>query len=245
MYELITRGPQIVKEASKTPLGFSATVVLLLSIVALVLFAGQSGSVLLIAFSVMLVAVLSFAVAIVQVTSRSNASSPFVPADAGELQVVGKVEPTRRPRASQAAAVCYRFKGERLEFLLIRSSVGRRLFPKGSPKEGEELWETAKREAREEAGAIGKLRTKPLTRFWQHKGRKKKSRREISVDAFLLEVSHWQDEDEEEREPKWYEPGDAERAFTEDWRKEDAREYQRVIRLARDEIAGDAIARNR
>jgi 8-oxo-dGTP pyrophosphatase MutT (NUDIX family) len=241
MYGLINKGPQIIREASKTILGFSAAVVLVLSIVGLVLFAGQSVLARLIVFFAMLVGLLMFALAVVRIASRPGSPPPSVTETEEERKVVGsRVEPDRGLRAHQAAAVCYRRRGGRLEFLLIRSSGGRRIFPKGNPKEGEALWAAAEREAREEAGAIGELNREALTIFWQRKGRRKGRRQEFAVAAFLLEVDRQLLEHKEGRKPKWYEPEDAERVLCKKRDSQEAKEFQRVIRLARAEIERDA-----
>lgn len=240
MYELINKGPQIIREASKTTLGFSAAVVLLLSIVALVLFAGQSVLARLIVFLAMLVGLLMFALAVVRMASRP----PSVTETEEERKVVGsRVEPDRGRGARQAAAVCYRRRGGRLEFLLIRSSGGRRIFPKGNPKEGEALWAAAEREAKDEAGVIGELNREALTIFWQRKGRRRGRRQEFAVAAFLLEVDHLLAKHKEGRKPKWYGPEDAERVLSKKRDSKEAEEFQRVIRLARAAIEKDAADR--
>jgi len=46
----------------------------------------------------------------------------------------------------------YRYRGNRLEFLLVRHQVGHWGFPKGHPMPGEVLETTARRELREETG---------------------------------------------------------------------------------------------
>jgi 8-oxo-dGTP pyrophosphatase MutT (NUDIX family) len=138
--------------------------------------------------------------------------------------------------AAQAAAICYRFKGDALQFLLVRSKNGRsrRLFPKGKVREGEPLWLTAQREANEEAGVTGKVQTKPLTSFWLGKG--DKNRQAWCIPAFLLEVAHTGQPHEKGRDPKWYTPEKAEalvlKKRKDDPRSEDAEELQRVIRMA-------------
>jgi 8-oxo-dGTP pyrophosphatase MutT (NUDIX family) len=60
-----------------------------------------------------------------------------------------------RPDRFQVAALCYRWKGETLEVLLIRSLHTRRwILPKGWPMKGRDAAEAAAAEAWEEAGAI-------------------------------------------------------------------------------------------
>lgn len=61
--------------------------------------------------------------------------------------------------ATQHAALCYRQLGaDGAEILLITSrDTGRWVLPKGWPKKGEKGGESALREAREEAGVVGRL----------------------------------------------------------------------------------------
>ena len=57
----------------------------------------------------------------------------------------------------QAAAICYHIVDGEIEYLLVRTTGGRWTFPKGTIKVNEDMWFTAKREAFEEAGAIGDI----------------------------------------------------------------------------------------
>ena len=61
-----------------------------------------------------------------------------------------------RPEAIQCAALAFEPRGSRTRYLLVTSRrTGRWIFPKGAPEPGERGWETAAREAREEAGVVG------------------------------------------------------------------------------------------
>jgi len=84
----------------------------------------------------------------------------------------------------------------------VRSSSGRRIFPKGKVEEGERPWDSAAREAREEAGVLGTVRQQPLTTFWWD--RPKRETREL-VTAYLLEVVVAEGLCEKGRKPKWWE----------------------------------------
>jgi len=71
---------------------------------------------------------------------------------------------TTAPR--QYAALCYRDGKDGLEVLLVRSSRGRWILPKGQPIKGLDGAETALREAWEEAGVRrGKADAKPYVRY--------------------------------------------------------------------------------
>ncbi len=72
----------------------------------------------------------------------------------------------RRPSVVQLAALCYRMDGPELEVLLVQSSRGRWILPKGWPIDGLGGGETAKQEAWEEAGVSeGKLAKRSLGFF--------------------------------------------------------------------------------
>jgi 8-oxo-dGTP pyrophosphatase MutT (NUDIX family) len=61
-----------------------------------------------------------------------------------------------RPEARQCAALAYLWDGDEPTYLIVTSRrTGRWIFPKGQPVKGEKGWETAAREAFEEAGVVG------------------------------------------------------------------------------------------
>ncbi len=147
------------------------------------------------------------------------------------LRRAGKNRPKQAPSpVRQAAAVCFRRRGERLEFLLVRSSAGsRRLLPKGNIEKGETPWEAAAREAREEAGVQGRIEPTPLTTFW-HRPNAKGG--EWAIAAFLLEVTRRTDKHENNRAPKWYSPKKADQVLGKNRSSREAAELRRVLRLA-------------
>lgn len=75
-----------------------------------------------------------------------------------EARAKQKLDPT-----THAGGIVFRHKGEGVEYLLIRPSQKRGylkdewLLPKGHIESGEEQWETALREVREETGVVGRL----------------------------------------------------------------------------------------
>ena len=105
----------------------------------------------------------------------------------------------------RVAAICYKQDKSNIEFLLVRTSDGLRwTFPKGHVETGESPEEAATREAKEEAGVIGKVRAKPITEYsfpLQSAGRSSEKERVV---AFLLEVTK-----EQAREPTWFKPQEA------------------------------------
>lgn len=77
----------------------------------------------------------------------------------------------RRPPRNQLAALCYRSGSAGAEVLLITSRNTRRLIiPKGWPMAKHSARKTARQEAYEEAGIIGKVAKEPIGEFASHKG---------------------------------------------------------------------------
>ena len=107
---------------------------------------------------------------------------------------------TRDDTAVAAAVPVRRRKGGDLEFLLVRTSNGGRwTFPKGGVERGESMSEAAAREAREEAGVTGAVRSEPLGVYRYAPSRNGAD----DVTAFLLEVRRDGLQAERGRDPVW------------------------------------------
>ena len=85
--------------------------------------------------------------------------------------------------------------------MLVRARSSRRrwIFPKGKVEDGEEDWQAARREAREEAGVTGEIGHRPVAVF-----RHRKSGREITIPAFLLKVKREGRRRQKRRRPRWF-----------------------------------------
>lgn len=96
-----------------------------------------------------------------------------------------------RPKAVQLAALCFREGRDGApEVLLITSSRGRWILPKGWPITGQDSWETALQEAWEEAGVrAGKPWRKPLTSFHSVKKHDSGLERECTVWVYPVKVT--------------------------------------------------------
>lgn len=69
----------------------------------------------------------------------------------------------RQPPRPQSAAAPWRKEGAELHVLLITSSDGARwIIPKGHIEEGLTPWDSAAKEAWEEAGAVGEVGSEPI-----------------------------------------------------------------------------------
>jgi 8-oxo-dGTP pyrophosphatase MutT (NUDIX family) len=108
-----------------------------------------------------------------------------------------------------AAAIPYRRADGEVEFLLVRTSGGgeeRWTFPKGHRKSGESLAEAAAREAREEAGVVGRIETSMLGTYRYPRGPRSEGHADRDVAAFLLDLSNGAfhpEKAEEGRDPTW------------------------------------------
>jgi len=133
---------------------------------------------------------------------------------------------------AKAAAVCYQSLEGSLRFLLVRSHGGGWIFPKGSLEPGEQLWQTAQREAFEEAGVQGVIDPACLTTFTHLKRISAVAAVEQPVAAFLLQVRQVQPTAETIRLPQWFTQPEARRALELNRPPAYAAEYQRVLDLA-------------
>jgi phosphohistidine phosphatase len=112
---------------------------------------------------------------------------------------------------SQAGAIPFRASVACCEFLLVTSHRGRWIFPKGIVEPGDTPESTAVKEAREEAGVVGKLLPEPLGSYGDRKWQA-----ECEVTMFLLEYSEdcaWWEESRIRRR-RWSSYEDALRLIT-------------------------------
>jgi len=105
----------------------------------------------------------------------------------------------------QVAAVCYRIRNRKIEFLLVQTRGGRWTFPKGSAEPGLTPAQAAALEAFEEAGVHGRMEE---ACFAQYRHRKRSSRKsgggEMVVRAHLCEVLWLGPPQENNRNPSWF-----------------------------------------
>jgi 8-oxo-dGTP pyrophosphatase MutT (NUDIX family) len=133
----------------------------------------------------------------------------------------------------QVAAVCYRKGADGVEYCLVKTSSGRRIFPKGKVENGEKPWDSAAREAKEEAGVLGNVSSEALTTFWLE--RPKRGTREL-VTVYLLEVVVDKVLRERGRKPKWWTLNKAVEKLSKKKHSANAEELTRVLREAQSAI---------
>jgi 8-oxo-dGTP pyrophosphatase MutT (NUDIX family) len=139
----------------------------------------------------------------------------------------------------QVSAICYRWSGASVEFLLVNTNGGGKwTFPKGDPERSLSHSQAAEREAWEEAGVQGRIEPRHFHLYLHTKGVfwKPPGVREFVVKAFLLEVERAVTPPEAERNPTWFTPDEAKKILAKGREVKYAREVQSVIDRALVEI---------
>ena len=139
----------------------------------------------------------------------------------------------------QVAAVCYRWRGPLVEFLLVNTNGGNKwTFPKGAPAASLSHSQAAEREAREEAGARGRIEPRHFHLYVHSKGVfwKPPGVQEFVIKAFLMEVEHVGRPQEDLRHPTWFSAEDAKRILAKGRELKYARELQAVVDRALEQI---------
>ncbi len=137
-------------------------------------------------------------------------------------------------RCKQAAAVCYRIRREKVEFLLVRTrGKGRWTFPKGCTEPGLTHAQAAALEAFEEAGVHGRIEEEAFARYVLRSARNSSSApkaREIS--AHLCQVLRLGAPKEAHRNRTWFSIEAAKLRLCEGRKPEDKAEFIRVLEKA-------------
>jgi 8-oxo-dGTP pyrophosphatase MutT (NUDIX family) len=142
----------------------------------------------------------------------------------------------------QVAAVCFRRRGESLEFLLVNTNGGNKwTFPKGDPESSMSHSQAAQREAWEEAGARGTIDSRHFHLYIHSKGVfwKTPGVQEFVIKAFLLEVERLVPPPEAARNPTWFSPDEAKKILAKGREVKYAKELHTVIDRALEHIAAE------
>ncbi len=135
------------------------------------------------------------------------------------------------------AAVCYRMRSRKLEFLLVRTRNGHWTFPKGGVDEDATNAEAAAREAYEEAGVEGQVEHTPFASYLHCKPTQLRAARQaVVVNAHLCEVRRLVRPEEPHRNPTWFSASKAKRRLRECRTPEYAAEVIRVIDRAMERL---------
>jgi 8-oxo-dGTP pyrophosphatase MutT (NUDIX family) len=139
----------------------------------------------------------------------------------------------------QVAAVCFRIRGDAIEFLLVQTRHKQRwIFPKGSAEPGLTHAQAAALEASEEAGVHGRMEETCFTRYVRRKpgdpqpsaaksGRR--SEKDVVVNACLCEVSRLSPPQESDRNPTWFSVEKAKQRLRQDRAPNYGAELARVV----------------
>jgi 8-oxo-dGTP pyrophosphatase MutT (NUDIX family) len=131
----------------------------------------------------------------------------------------------------QVAAVCYRMRKMKIEFLLVRTRKGRWTFPKGGVVRGLTRAQSAALEAFEEGGVHGRIEKASFTGYVLRKGRASEAA-QTAIEAYLCEVLRLDAPQEADRDPTWFAAEKAQLRLQEERTAEDGTELARVIARA-------------
>src|SRR5271168_1999531 len=136
----------------------------------------------------------------------------------------------------QVAAICYRWRGDSIEVLLVRARGGERwTVPKGSAEPGLTHAQAAALEAFEEAGVHGRIEEASFTGYVRRKrgdGKNHASRsdeKEVAVKAYLCEVLRLSPPQESKRDRTWFSVEDARRRLREGHKNNGGAQFARVV----------------
>jgi 8-oxo-dGTP pyrophosphatase MutT (NUDIX family) len=132
-------------------------------------------------------------------------------------------------RCQQVAAICFRVRESRVEFLLVQTRKGRWIFPKGGAEPGLTHAQAAALEAFEEAGVHGRMEETPFAHYVQRKRGKMRRSSELSVSAHLCEVLRLVPPQELNRIPTWFSAEKAKKCLREDRAPDHGADLARVI----------------
>jgi 8-oxo-dGTP pyrophosphatase MutT (NUDIX family) len=130
----------------------------------------------------------------------------------------------------QVAAVCYRVRGDGVEFLLVQTRGGRWTFPKGGAEPGLTHAQAAALEAFEEAGVHGRIEEAAFAQYVRRKnGEGRRPAAEIAISAHLCEVSRLDPPQESDRNRTWLSAEKAKLRLRADRASEYGDELARVV----------------
>lgn len=137
----------------------------------------------------------------------------------------------------QVAAVCYRMRGDRIEFLLVRTSGSRRwTFPKGNVEPGMTHAQAAALEAFEEAGVHGRMEECSFTSYLSRKRSvdtgSRAADKKFMVYAHLCQVLRLGNPKELKRNRTWFSVEDARLQLQEGRRAHEGIELAAVVARA-------------
>jgi 8-oxo-dGTP pyrophosphatase MutT (NUDIX family) len=155
------------------------------------------------------------------------------------LKSIWRVAFRRRSKTARVhvAAVCYRLRYGKLEFLLVRTRNGHWTFPKGAVDQDRSNADAAAREAYEEAGVTGWVEPTPFVSYLHRKpSQLRNGNGVVLVDAHLCEVKQLVPPQEQHRNPTWFSKSKAKRRLRKLRAPKYANEVLRVVDRATERI---------
>jgi 8-oxo-dGTP pyrophosphatase MutT (NUDIX family) len=143
-------------------------------------------------------------------------------------------------KRQEVAAVCYRVGKRGIEFLLVQTTGGRWIFPKGGVEPGLTHAQSAALEAFEEAGVHGRMEKLAFSRYFRPKpetssaknakrSAARSSHPELAITTHLCEVSRLEPPQELNRNPTWFPPEKTKQRLCEGRATEFGTELTRVV----------------
>jgi 8-oxo-dGTP pyrophosphatase MutT (NUDIX family) len=113
--------------------------------------------------------------------------------------------------------------------LVTSRETGRWIIPKGWPQKRRTPFISAAREAREEAGVVGKIAQRPIGSYSYRKRLKSGALVDCEVRVFPLNVEHQQSRwpEKQQREVRWFSPTEASKVVREPALSNIIRKFQR------------------
>jgi hypothetical protein len=141
----------------------------------------------------------------------------------------------KKGRIRDIAVICYRKSDQDIELLLIYTSGGRWVLPKGRRAKVETITEAVARMGRQEAGAVGRVDEEPVGTFLYLKH---EDNQEQTLTGFLLEVHRTEPVTQTFRNPTWFRLDKALGALAEDRGDRYAEEFRTLLGKAIARLAG-------
>jgi hypothetical protein len=141
----------------------------------------------------------------------------------------------KKSKIRDIAVICYRFRDEDIELLLINTSGGRWVLPKGRRVKVESISEAVARLGRREAGAVGRVDDNPVGTF---RYLKNEDNQEQTLTGFLLQVERTELVDQTFRRPTWFTVKNALDALARERDDRYGEEFRTLIGKARSRLAG-------
>jgi len=149
-------------------------------------------------------------------------------------------------KCEQVAAVCYRKRSGRIEFLLVQTrGSGRWTFPKGNTEPGLTHAQAAALEAFEEAGVHGRIEEASFTRYVRRERDARSASSAILTNVHLCEVSRLSAPQEAKRNRTWFSLQDAKERLQEGREDKEGNSLARVVDRAAARIERQRNAANR